>query len=287
MLLWCLPIYGSNLDPQIVRHPEELRIEALLKRADYKKAQEIIITLLSKNEISAGLRTRLFWLKAVCQISENQTDLAKASFLDLLEITPHFEAAKNTSPKILSLFAESLDAFKKKESLLAGIQATFSPIEKITAGMPYTFRIKIEENPASKMVDRIKFHVRRLGTSDYSFLDFSAVQGAPSLFEVKIPPILTSRSKNDDKFEYYVDILAKDGKILGGIGKVGTPLSFGVSDLSKNSDSPLEDGSDSSFIATTIWVSAAAFTIASAVTLTYLLSDPEPGHLHIRIFPTE
>lgn len=257
-------------------------IEALLDRAEYAKAIDAITVELKIKDLAVKSRTKLYWLKAFCHISEDQIGLAKSSLVNLLATDPFFEPDANASPKILNLFKPILAKFKEQGGFDASVKTSFIPIEHLVSGEPLPFQIRIDDASLLQNVSRIELHLRRLGNSEFSSIEFNQL-GERGLYEAVIPPILTRHLEHDVSFEYYVDVIGKDGARLGGIGKPTLPLHFMAAVKSKID---YEEGGDTkpSLLKAAMWVGAAAATVGGVILLVLVLSTPPEGSLNIKAY---
>jgi hypothetical protein len=261
-------------------------IEALLSHADYTKALEEIKLELKLKDLPSKTRTHLYWLKALCHVSEDQIALARSSLINLLATDPFFEPNANASPKILNLFKATLSKVKEQGGFEQSGQTSFIPLEHIVAGEPLPFQIKINDAALLYKAARLELHLRRLGNSEYSALDFKPVDEG-GLFEAIIPPILTVHLDRDVTFEYYVDIISENGTRLGGIGRTTLPLNFSAAPKIKNDSVNAQEDEIRSFFSTALWLCAAAVTVGGVIAALLVFSAPQEGTLSLTLSQPE
>ncbi len=256
-------------------------IEALLGLAEYGKAQKEISTQLEKSDLSAKLRAQLYWLKALCHLSEGQTTLADESLIKLVVMDPSFEPKANASPKVLDRFKPIAAKFREKGALEQTLKTSFIPPEQMASGEPFALRIKIDDKNASLKNARMELHLRPLGKSEFSALDFTKKDG--NVYEVTIPAILTKYFENDTTFEYFIEITSSDQKPIGTIGKSTLPLTLLVSVKAK-ADLLKAEESKRNFWNAALWVGLSAAAIGGIVAIALVYSTPNEGTLRLKLY---
>lgn len=253
-------------------------IEMLLSNAEYRLAADTIAVELKHKDLDSETRTRLYWLKALCHISEDQVTLAKSSLMNVLVTNPFFEPDPNASPKILKLFKAISADFKEHGGAQDAIRASFVPIDNLAPGMPYSFQIRLEDKTVASKTVRMELHLRRLGNSDYSSVDFRKVDDS-GLFEAAVPPILTRYIDRDVTFEYYVTLTSENGERLGSIGRATLPLLF----TAKQDSRPLSDENTvegkRSVLTTVLITCATALAVSSALVIALILTSGKEGRV--------
>jgi hypothetical protein len=259
-------------------------IEALLGRADYGLAQKEISTQLEKTDLLPKARAQLYWLKALCHLSEDQTALAKESLIKLVVTDPSFDPNPNASPKVLGLFKTIASKFREKGALEHTLKTSFVPPEQIVSGEPFTLRLKIDEkNPGFKNA-RMELHLRPLGKSEYSALDFTKSES--DIYEATIPAILTKYFENDTTFEYFIEAVSTDQSSIGTIGKSTLPLTLLVTVKSKT-DLHTAEESKRNFWNAALWVGLSAAAIGGIIAIALVYSSPNEGSLRLKLYSDE
>jgi hypothetical protein len=110
---------------------------------------------------------------------------------------------------------------------------------------------------------RLELHIRKLGNSEFSSIDFSLTK--EGFYDVTIPPLLTKGLTADALFEYYVDFIADDGARIGGLAKRSLPLTFLVTQRPLPLEAATEEVAQKNLVRTTLWVSAATLTLGALV----------------------
>jgi|GEM_PF-5980356 len=260
-------------------------IEALLGLAEYGSAEKEIKDELKRKDLTSKVRAQLYWLKAICHLSESENALAKASLLNLLATDPFFEPEPDSSPKILDLFKLIAAQFREKGALERILRTSFAPLENINSGEPFTLQIKLEEKEHLIKGARLELHLRPLGKSEYSTLDFKPTEAAQA-FEATIPAIFTKHFENDTNFEYYIEMVSENGNRLGTIGKSTLPLTFVVLAKPKNNSTTAQE-SRGNFWNAALWIGATTLTIGGAIALALVFSTPDEGSLRLKIYSPE
>lgn len=256
-------------------------IEALLWLAEYSRAAEEIRDELKRKDLTSAIRAKLYWLKAICHLSENENSLAKASLLNLLATDPFFEPEPDSSPKILDLFKLIAAQFREKGAREQILRTSFAPLENINAGEPFTVQIELEEKEQSLKGARLSLHLRPLGKSEFSTLDFKPATNEN--FEATIPAIFTKHFEHDTTFEYYIEMVSQNGNRLGTIGKSTLPLTFIVLGKPKSKNIS-EQESRANFWNAALWIGAVTFAAGSAFALALIFSKPDEGSLRLKIY---
>lgn len=257
-------------------------IEALLRLAEYGRAETEIKDELKRKDLTSKVRAKLYWLKAICHVSENENALAKASLINLLATDPFFEPEPDSSPKILDLFKLIATQFREKGARERILRTSFAPLENINSGEPFTLQIKLEEKEQTLKSARLELHLRPLGKSEYSTLDFKPTK-ASDAFEVTIPAIFTKHFENDTNFEYYIEMVSESGNRLGTIGKSTLPLTFVV--VAKPKDvKTVGQESKGNFWNAALWVGVGVLTIGGAIALAFVVKSPDEGSLRLKIY---
>jgi hypothetical protein len=217
-------------------------------------------------------------MKALCHVSDGQIALAKSSLTNLLATDPLFEPDPNSSPKILSLFKSIFAKFKEQGGLEQSVKASFVPIDNLVPGAPFTFQIKIDDATLLQKGARLELHLRRLGNSEYSTLDFNQINPS-GLFEATVPPILTKHVEQEVTFEYYVEVISENGARLGSVGQATMPLTFLAKPSLKEIASDGSGEQKKAFFTTAILICAATLTIGGVIAAMVIFARQPQGQV--------
>ncbi len=245
----------------------------LVESGEFERAVLAIERALMDPNLTGPVASQLYELQANAWLYLGKEDKARLSLEQLLRLSPDYQLAKGTSPKLRSTFE--------------GLRAAPRPVEKVgvesfgvfggaEVGRPVELRAELKNLPQGAQP---KVYWRKRGAGKYGSSGMTTEDR--SRFAAQIPAFELPAGENG-VLEYYLEVADLAGRRLASSGSAERPLALEIAGPAGTSGPALEDG-DPWYTKWWVWAIAGGLAAGAGAAVAYPLIKGQRAEVPITV----